>query len=207
MLGAVHWFISNGVITRSVPWEAPAMQELSVCAHVRHPLAMLANCLSFDVRQVGLLYTLRRKDLNDRTLKFLIVAIFQAHEVDAWFSQMLPGEYISRLRIQRGLSTECQLMLLCHHWCFCWMLFVHHIDAGRPDWSSLAHFGRCRPYSTMNSLSYWTIFVLAHSGWCYHRNPEPLAWFAGISSGWPVRPIEVGRRERRLAATGILACY
>eukprot|EP00435_Cladocopium_sp_Y103_P059122 s9_g21.t1 len=44
---------------KCVPWEAPAMQELSVCAHV------------------GILYTLRRKDLNERTLKFSIVAIFQ----------------------------------------------------------------------------------------------------------------------------------
>ncbi|CAL1140327.1 unnamed protein product, partial [Cladocopium goreaui] len=44
---------------KSVPWEVPSMQELSVCAHV------------------GILYTLRRKDLNERTLKFSIVAIFQ----------------------------------------------------------------------------------------------------------------------------------
>ncbi|CAJ1437956.1 unnamed protein product, partial [Effrenium voratum] len=44
----------------SVRWEAPAMQDLSVCAHV------------------GLLYTLRRKDLSERTLKLCIVAVFQA---------------------------------------------------------------------------------------------------------------------------------
>ena len=39
--------------------DAVAMQELSVCAHV------------------GLLYTLRRKDLTERTLKLSIVATFQ----------------------------------------------------------------------------------------------------------------------------------
>eukprot|EP00434_Breviolum_minutum_P022520 symbB.v1.2.019869.t2/scaffold1647.1/size107771/5 len=44
---------------RRAVWEAPSMLELSVCAHV------------------GLFSTLRRKDLSERTLKFIIVAIFQ----------------------------------------------------------------------------------------------------------------------------------
>eukprot|EP00913_Durusdinium_trenchii_P025590 g24018.t1 len=46
-------------MVRLVSWEAPSMQELSVCAHV------------------GLACVLRRKDLSERALKFGIVAIFQ----------------------------------------------------------------------------------------------------------------------------------